>query len=63
MQNVDLKILEDILTLHLFKDKGELYFELLTNEEERERFLSGIRKIILFENILGQTQLLIFKFP
>ena len=50
MQNVDLKILEDILTLHLFKDKGELYFELFKNEEERERFLSGIRKIILFEN-------------
>ena len=50
MQNVDLIILEDILTLHLFKDKGELYFELLKNEEERVRFLSGIRKIILFEN-------------
>ena len=50
MQNVDLKILEDILTLHLLKDKGELYFELLKNEEERERFLTGIRKIILFEN-------------
>ena len=49
MQNVDLKILEDILTLHLLKDKGELYFELLNNEEDRDSFLTGIRKIILFE--------------
>jgi hypothetical protein len=49
MQNIDLNILQEVLTIHLLKSKGELYHELLKNNDERERFLSGVKKIILFE--------------
>jgi hypothetical protein len=49
MQDVDLKILEDVLTSHLIIGKGELYLELLKNKYERDTYLSGVRKIILLE--------------
>ena len=49
MQDVDLKILEDVLTSQLIIGKGGSYLELLKNEYEKDTFLSGVRKIILNE--------------
>ena len=49
MQEVDLKILEEILTSHLIVGKGGPYLELLKNKSERDTYLTGVRKIILLE--------------
>ena len=49
MQEVDLKILEEILTSHLIIGKGGSYLELLKNKYERDTYLTGVRKIILLE--------------
>jgi hypothetical protein len=49
MQEVDLKILEEILTSHLIIGKGGSYLELLKNKYERDTYLTGVRKIILIE--------------
>ena len=56
MQEVDLKILEEILTSHLIIGKGGSYLELLKNKYERETYLTGVRKSILLEK--NSTELL-----
>ena len=57
MQELDLKILEEILTSHLIIGKGGSYLELLKNKYERETYLTGVRKSILLEK--NSTELLI----
>ncbi len=49
MKKIELNIIEDILTRHLSKGKGELFFELLKNTDKRESFLNGVKKIFLYE--------------
>ena len=49
MKNIDLNILEEILSIHLLDNKGVLYIELLKSKDERERFLTGVKRILLFE--------------